>query len=78
MTDTFNGAATVAPDSGTAIDVPAAGTIADPGNGVFISTTRANGAGDGTGVAFGAGTLSNAPTGRLLAVLRRQHLPETS
>lgn len=66
VTSTFNGDATVVADSSTPIFVPASGTVATPGNGVFITTTGTDGTGTGTGVAFGAGALTNALNGRLL------------
>jgi autotransporter-associated beta strand protein len=69
VTEIFNGAGTVAPDSATSFYVPAAGTFATAGNGVFITTSGAGGTGAGTGIAFGAGSLQNAPAGRLLTYL---------
>ena len=69
VTDIFNGSSLIVADSSTSFYVPASGTFSDPGNGVFISTTGADGAGQGTGVAFGAGSLDNAPTGRILTYL---------
>ncbi len=69
VTDVFNGAATVVPDSLTSFYVPASGTFATAGNGVFITTDGPGGTGAGTGIAFGAGSLQNAPTGRLLTYL---------
>ncbi|OYX62053.1 MAG: hypothetical protein B7Y88_14755 [Sphingomonadales bacterium 32-64-17] len=69
VTDIFNGSGLIAADAATSFYVPYAGTFTSPGTGTFITTTEANGAGLGTGVAFGAGSLANAPTGRLLSYL---------
>jgi autotransporter-associated beta strand protein len=69
VTDIFNGSGLIATDAATSFYVPASGTFTSPGTGTFITTTEANGAGLGTGVAFGAGSLANAPGGRLLSYL---------
>ncbi|ARS28896.1 autotransporter outer membrane beta-barrel domain-containing protein [Sphingomonas sp. KC8] len=66
VTSPFNGDAVVVADSSTPVIVPSAGTVATPGNGVFITTSGPDGTGVGTGVAFGAGSLTNALDGRLL------------
>lgn len=69
VTDIFNGSSLIAANSSTSFYVPASGTFSNPGNGTYITTTGPNGTGDGTGIAFGAGSLTNAPTGRLLTYL---------
>lgn len=69
VTDVFNGAGVVAANSGTGFYVPAAGTFSSAGNGTFITTIAPNGTGQGTGIAFGPGTLTNAPTGRAMTYL---------
>lgn len=69
VTSIFNGNGTVMPDDATNFYVPLAGTFSSAGNGVFITTTGANGAGQGTGIAFGTGALANAMTGRLMTYL---------
>ena len=66
VTDIFNGNSLIVADSSTGFYVPAAGTVSSPGNGVFIATTGPAGTGDGTGIAFGAGSLTNALNGTLL------------
>ena len=69
VTESFNGSGLIVPAVALPITVPAAGTFSAAGNGTFITTTEPNGTGNGTGVAFGAGSLTNAPTGRLLSYL---------
>jgi autotransporter-associated beta strand protein len=69
VTDIFNGSALITADAATGFYVPASGTFSDPGTGTFITTTGPNGTGEGTGVAFGAGSLANATNGRLLTYL---------
>jgi outer membrane autotransporter protein len=69
VTDIFNGSALITADSATSFYVPASGTFSNPGNGTYVTTAGPNGTGDGTGIAYGAGSLTNALTGRLLTYL---------
>ena len=69
VTDIFNGSGLIVQDAATSFYVPASGVFTSPGTGTFITTSEANGGGVGTGVAFGAGSLANAPSGRLLSYL---------
>ena len=64
VTDIFNGSGLIVQDAATSFYVPASGVFTSPGTGTFITTSEANGGGVGTGVAFGAGSLANAPSRR--------------
>ncbi|MCW2365930.1 autotransporter-associated beta strand protein [Sphingobium sp. B7D2B] len=69
VTDLFNGSGLIVADAATEFFVPWAGAFTSPGTGTFFTTTGPNGTGFGTGLAFGAGSLANAPAGRLLSYL---------
>ena len=69
VTDIFNGSGLIVADAATSFYVPAAGAFSSAGTGTFFTTTGPNGTGLGTGLAFGAGSLANAPTGRLVSYL---------
>ncbi|MCW2411666.1 MULTISPECIES: autotransporter domain-containing protein [unclassified Sphingobium] len=69
VTDLFNGSGLIVADAATEFFVPWAGAFTSPGTGTFFTTAGPNGTGFGTGLAFGAGSLANAPAGRLLSYL---------
>jgi autotransporter-associated beta strand protein len=69
VTGEFNGDGAVVPDISQSFMVPAAGTFSSPGNGTYFTTTGPNGTGEGVGAAFGNGSLSQVPNGRILTYL---------
>ena len=69
VTSGFNGAGIVAPDSATPLVYNYGAAFTTIGSGYLIATTGPDGTGYGTGIAFGSGSLANAPTGRIMSFL---------